>query len=249
MGEVMKYDNQIEFEIEEKKDELKNYDIVKNSKIKNIVIAVMAAILMISVGFNFSNKELVTSKIEEETISLSTYNSTKANLEDVSAQFEELKSENSELKDKINNLEKEQSSLNEQVTTLSNSLSEKEKVIEELNGKIEEKDKSINDLNGQLSSKDKEIESKNNEINSKDSEINNLKNAQSVSKNLNSSGSSSYTYSGENSSNVSNSEVVYITKTGSKYHRDGCRTLKSKIQTTKGSAISQGYEACKVCEP
>lgn len=44
------------------------------------------------------------------------------------------------------------------------------------------------------------------------------------------------------------SEVVYITETGSKYHRSGCRHLKdSKIEIQKDTAISQGYEPCKTC--
>jgi len=44
--------------------------------------------------------------------------------------------------------------------------------------------------------------------------------------------------------------TVYITKTGKKYHKDGCRYLsKSKIETTKQSAIKDGYGACSVCKP
>ena len=47
----------------------------------------------------------------------------------------------------------------------------------------------------------------------------------------------------------SNSYTVYITKTGSKYHRDGCSYLKSKITIDKNSAISSGYGACSRCNP
>lgn len=44
--------------------------------------------------------------------------------------------------------------------------------------------------------------------------------------------------------------TVYITKTGEKYHNDGCSSLsKSKIQTTLQSAVDKGYEACKKCKP
>ncbi|WP_423149722.1 hypothetical protein [Rubrolithibacter danxiaensis] len=44
--------------------------------------------------------------------------------------------------------------------------------------------------------------------------------------------------------------TVYVTKTGSKYHRDGCRYLsKSKISISKKEAIKDGYEPCKVCKP
>ena len=44
--------------------------------------------------------------------------------------------------------------------------------------------------------------------------------------------------------------VVYITKTGKKYHRSSCRYLsKSKIKTTLKKARAQGYTPCKVCKP
>ncbi|RYE55691.1 MAG: hypothetical protein EOP48_09665 [Sphingobacteriales bacterium] len=45
-------------------------------------------------------------------------------------------------------------------------------------------------------------------------------------------------------------KVVYITKTGAKYHEGSCRYLRqSKIQTTKKAAIANGFSACKVCKP
>lgn len=47
-------------------------------------------------------------------------------------------------------------------------------------------------------------------------------------------------------------ETVYITPTGKKYHRNGCRTLnrtKNPTPISKQDAIDQGYEACKVCHP
>lgn len=43
---------------------------------------------------------------------------------------------------------------------------------------------------------------------------------------------------------------VFITETGSKYHRAGCRHLKdSKFETTLKKATSQGYGACGTCKP
>lgn len=45
------------------------------------------------------------------------------------------------------------------------------------------------------------------------------------------------------------SVTVYITKTGAKYHRDGCRYLsKSKIPISLSDAKS-GYGPCSVCNP
>jgi len=44
--------------------------------------------------------------------------------------------------------------------------------------------------------------------------------------------------------------TVYITKTGEKYHNDGCSSLrKSKIPVTLTEAKSRGYEPCKLCKP
>lgn len=43
---------------------------------------------------------------------------------------------------------------------------------------------------------------------------------------------------------------VYITRTGAKYHRSGCRYLKkSKIKVTLKWAKQHGYTPCKVCKP
>jgi len=57
--------------------------------------------------------------------------------------------------------------------------------------------------------------------------------------------------------NSSNSKVndnkksvqIFITRTGKKYHRDGCRYLKSRIPSTINDAISKGLTACSVCKP
>jgi len=45
-------------------------------------------------------------------------------------------------------------------------------------------------------------------------------------------------------------QVVYVTKTGKKYHKNNCRYLRqSKIKTTLSKAQESGYSACKVCKP
>lgn len=47
-----------------------------------------------------------------------------------------------------------------------------------------------------------------------------------------------------------NEIIVYITKTGSKYHVAGCQYLKSSmISTSLDNALAQGYEPCSVCKP
>jgi len=48
----------------------------------------------------------------------------------------------------------------------------------------------------------------------------------------------------------SDSTVVYITRTGQRYHKDGCRHLsRSKIESTISAAKAQGLTACGTCRP
>ena len=50
------------------------------------------------------------------------------------------------------------------------------------------------------------------------------------------------------SSSDDQSETVYVTETGSKYHSAGCRYLKkSQIPMSLSEAKRQGYTACSVC--
>jgi hypothetical protein len=51
-----------------------------------------------------------------------------------------------------------------------------------------------------------------------------------------------------NSSNNRQETTVYVTKTGSKYHRSGCQYLRqSQIAISLSSAKAQGYTACSKC--
>ncbi|MBU3188747.1 hypothetical protein K9O30_06180 [Clostridium bowmanii] len=57
-------------------------------------------------------------------------------------------------------------------------------------------------------------------------------------------------YKSSYSTKATKSYTVYITNTGGKYHKKGCRYLKkSSIAIKKSSAVSQGYTACKICKP
>lgn len=50
--------------------------------------------------------------------------------------------------------------------------------------------------------------------------------------------------------NDNTTTTVYITKTGEKYHRDGCSSLsRSKIAMSLKDAISKKYTPCKKCNP
>lgn len=61
--------------------------------------------------------------------------------------------------------------------------------------------------------------------------------------------STSSTSTSKTNSNENKTVTVYITNTGSKYHRSGCRYLrKSKIAINLSDA-KISYEACSVCNP
>lgn len=48
----------------------------------------------------------------------------------------------------------------------------------------------------------------------------------------------------------SDEDIVYITKSGTKFHREDCKHLsKSKIPISLEQALQQGLEPCKVCKP
>lgn len=52
------------------------------------------------------------------------------------------------------------------------------------------------------------------------------------------------------SASDTNELTVYVTDTGSKYHRDGCRYLsRSRHAISLSDALSRGYDACSVCRP
>jgi hypothetical protein len=45
-------------------------------------------------------------------------------------------------------------------------------------------------------------------------------------------------------------QTVYVTRTGKKYHRDGCRQLvRSRLPITLREAKQHKYTPCKVCKP
>ena len=61
-----------------------------------------------------------------------------------------------------------------------------------------------------------------------------------------------FTITGNTENSVSEpepqSQTVYITNTGEKYHQDGCQYLRqSKIAISLDDAINQGYTACSRC--
>lgn len=151
---------------------------------------------------------------------------------------------------KLNN---EINSLEEQVKSLSRELEEKNSEnnsleIEELQKQIQDKDTHINNLENQINSLNEEKTNLNSKITELTEENNNLQayKTSSASSSKTQTTSTSKVYAEP----TNTSYTVYITNSGEKYHRDGCRYLKnSKIAIDKSSAISQGYTACSVCNP
>ena len=45
-------------------------------------------------------------------------------------------------------------------------------------------------------------------------------------------------------------QTIFVTRTGKKYHRDGCQYLRqSKKKIEISAALNKGYTPCKVCRP
>lgn len=64
-------------------------------------------------------------------------------------------------------------------------------------------------------------------------------------------GNSNYTRSAERGlDKINDSEIVYITRTGERYHRSNCRYLRmSKGPITIREAKKAGYTPCQICKP
>ena len=109
----------------------------------------------------------------------------------------------------------------------------------------------IQELNEQAAEKEAEIADLQTQLNT--AKASSVKNSSSSTSSEKSSSSSSTAVSSAETvqeSAPSTSYTVYITKTGEKYHRDGCRYLKkSQIAIDKDDAVAQGYTPCSVCNP
>ncbi len=123
---------------------------------------------------------------------------------------------------------------------------------QELSNKIE----NLTDSNNNLSAKIVEL---NEVLDQKNKEIQNLENAQNeiaannqISQDTSSSNTlvtdNSASQSTSNNSNDENEQLVWVGNSGTKYHNQGCRTLKGNgHQITLEKALSEGRQPCKVC--
>lgn len=233
--------------------EQKNFDEKAKSFFKdkkNIAIIILSILVIMFAGtsgnLNNSTNTVETSAnvLEEETTAS----------EDITNQLKEanekitslentnkaLYAELDETKQKVATLETNNQTLTEekeQLTAKVNNMSS----IEELQKTIDEKNSYILNLEAQvgtLTAEKSQLEVQKGILEQQLSNTSTSTSSVSSSKNTSSSNMKSSSY------------TVYVTNTGSKYHRGGCSYLRSSSHAIdKNSAISQGYTACSRCNP
>ena len=218
---------------------------IRKSKILNVLLACFLTISIISSGVgvyyfndetNSLQKELKTTN-EKYDILLSENKSLQNNILSLSSTNEEYQEKALEYKNTTKKLKTKVNDLKSDITKIKHYRNTYKKLESKYNN---------------LYSKYNDLESKYDNINSEYASLKSENSSlQSQIKSYQSSTSSNYSNTGNNdSSSISSSYTVYVTKTGDKYHISGCRYLsRSKIPIDKTIAQSQGYTACSVCCP
>lgn len=188
---------------------------------KNIAIAVLSFILFCSTcTLTNSNNVSQINKISDLENQISALQEEKQSLQTSSS--------SESLQQQLSSLQTEKESLNTQLS--------------DANTKIESLESEKTNLSGQITSLQQQVSSLESEKSNLSSQVSSLQQQTTVSTSTSSNSSST-------DSTQTNSETVYITKTGDKYHRSGCSYLKSKIEIDKDAAISRGYTPCSRCNP
>ena len=144
-----------------------------------------------------------------------------------------------------------------ETASLQSQVSHLEGSVSDLQAQADESQPTIDDLKAQLASLTEEKNGLQTQVDTLTSQkadlqkqVDTLKAGASSgsSSGSSSSGGSSASVPAAYSSSDDQSETVYITNTGSKYHSAGCRYLKkSQIPISLSEAKRQGYTACSVC--
>ncbi|WP_455153083.1 hypothetical protein [Butyricicoccus sp.] len=144
-----------------------------------------------------------------------------------------------------------------ETASLQSQVSHLEGSVSDLQAQVDESQPTIDGLKAQVASLTEEKNGLQSQVDTLTSQKADLQNQVDTLKAGASSGSSSGSSSNGGSSasvpaaySSSNdqSETVYVTDTGSKYHSAGCRYLKkSQIPMSLSEAKRQGYTACSVC--
>ena len=161
-----------------------------------------------------------------------------------------------ELTNKINELEQKNTELNSKAEDNENqitNLQDANKLLVEEKEKLEEEKKTLETEKQELNTKVEELEKISSTQNTKSTNspvatTSQPQKSSSPSSSSTSSSSKSSSQSTPTSSSNSNSQMVWVGETGTKYHNQGCRTLKGKgHQITLQQAQAEGRAPCKVC--
>ena len=199
---------------------------LRNSKVKSIAIKIAVFILFIT-AMGLSNDN---NKLSKQIEALSNDN-------------EYLQNSVKDLTDKISEYEQADNSYEDDLSKLQSQISE----LEGYRDTYQDLENQYNDLNAGYSDINSKYEALQAENESLQIQVQGY--AEQIS-NINASTITSQSDDNNTSLVETDSYEVYITKTGSKYHRGSCSYLKqSKIGITKSDAIAQGYTACSRCNP
>jgi len=142
-------------------------------------------------------------------------------------------------------------------TPISASSKNYQKQIDDLrneNSKLKVQIKEITSQKDQTQNKLISIQEENKNLSAKLSEIQGQKSQEqpnnSNGSSINSSAIIQSVASSQTVQNDNQNITVYITKTGNKYHRDGCKYLSvGKIPIDLKQALGEGYSPCSLCSP
>ena len=136
-----------------------------------------------------------------------------------------------------------------ETASLQSQVSHLEGSVSDLQAQADESQPTIDDLKAQVASLTEEKNGLQTQVDTLTSQKADLQKQVDTLKAGASSGSSdSSSVPAAYSSSDDQSETVYVTDTGSKYHSAGCRYLKkSQIPMSLSEAKRQGYTACSVC--
>lgn len=148
--------------------------------------------------------------------------------------------------------------LNAQISSLNEKIENNEKQISDLttsNKSIADENQKLKEEKSTLESEKNNLINEKNELNTKIDQLQKTTASQSQTSTSSTSSTTSSHSSTSDSKPVSpstssntNSEMVWVGETGTKYHIQSCRTLKGKgHQITLQQALSEGKQACKVC--
>ena len=155
-----------------------------------------------------------------------------------------------ELENQINTLTTENENLNKKIEENNNQITE-----------LQDTNKSLEEENSNLKSQVEELQKTASSGTSNTSNTSSTTATPNTSSNTSTTASSTPSTTSSNSSNATtaqktntstntdtDSEMVWVGETGTKYHIQSCRTLKGKgHQITLKQALAEGREPCKVC--